>query len=426
MATSQPLPARHPDFIRVVLGRAVKMIETGQLHSAEVLLETLSNEAQVRDTVAYLRGIVAVGLGQKIDAQHFFKMALEINPNHAQAHAYLGNTLLDDQPAHAAAAFAAALTLNSDNADWSVGFAKSLKRLGLTELAKDNLADALAQAPAHVEGSKEMADVVAMETGGSREEAISCQSRGVDESILCDALLVEATRHQGRHDLERARRIFERLLKINPSHHLALCNFAILERQAGNFDRANQLVECARELLDRGAVSGSEFIPVRLAMAQAYIALEDSQGVRAQINAVLANVPENAGVLAACAMALQDAGLSRESLVHFERAIALNQQQSAEFFCALGSALIMIKEPGRAEIAFKHAAALAPKSKAMQRGLFETYLALGRPSEAKVQLNALLSDDSSHLLAEQLKARLANCGSNHVGAAANAAEDSIV
>ncbi len=406
MSLQQSSPARHPDFIRAVLDRAVNFINGGQLNSADVLLETLANEATVKEQVAYLRGITARGLGQKSVAQYFFKTALGANPRNAQAHALLGHTLLDDQPAHAAAAFAAALTLNSAEPDWCVWLALAFSRLGFHDLAKDNLTDALALSASHAEALAEMDALTASDATEAKQQISSHKARSSDQSVLCDALLVEATRHQSNHDLDRARRVFERLLEINPSHHLAICNFALLEREAGQLGLAKELLNRARVLLDQVQVSRLEAFPVRLVMAEAYITFGERESARSQIDTIVKLSPDDAGIQAACAMVLQKIGQSRDAIVHFERAITLNQHQSPEFYCALGAALLAIEMPDRAEIPFNHAATLAPGLKPTMRGLFETYLALGRRNDAKMQLEAMLAADPSDPEIEDLRRRL--------------------
>jgi Tfp pilus assembly protein PilF len=407
MSLQQSSPARHPDFIRTVLDRAVHFINDGQLNSADVLLEALADETTVREQVAYLRGVTASGLGKKNFAQHFFKTALEANPRNAHAHALLGETLLDDQPAHAAAALAAALTLDPTKPDWNVWLAKAFNRLGFTDFAKNSLKDALALSTSHTDALYEMDALAAQETSEDLRQSLSHKAHSRDQSVLCEALLLEATRHQSNHDLDRARKLFKSLLEINPSHHLAICNSAILERGAGQLGLAKELLNRARVLLDQVPVSRLEALSGRLVMAEAYITFGDTERARSQIDAVVKLAPEDEGILAASAMALQKIGQSRDAIVHFERAITLNQNQSPEFYCALGAALLAIEMPDRAEITFNHAAALAPGFKLAIRGLFETYLALGRRTDAKAQLDLMLVADPSDPETEDLRRRLA-------------------
>lgn len=408
VSLQQTSQARHPDFIRTVLDRAVHFINDGQLNSADVLLEALADEMTVREQVAYLRGIIASGLGKKNIAQHFFKTALAANPRNAHAHALLGETLLDDQPAHAAAAFAAALTLDSTKPDWNVWLAKAFKRLGFNDFAKDSLSEALALSKSHADALNEMAVLTAQATSEDLRQSLPHKAHSRDQAVLCDALLVEAMRHQSNHNLDRARKLFEGLLEINPSHHVAVCNFAILEREAGHLSLAKELLDRARVLLDQVPVSRLEALPGRLVMAEAYITFGDSERARSQIDAVLKLAPDDAGIQASCAMALQKIGQSRDAIVNFERAVTLNQNQSPEFYCALGSALLEIEMPDRAEILFNHAAALAPGLKPAIQGLFETYLALGRRADAKAQFDVMLSANPSDPEIEALRCRLSH------------------
>lgn len=395
--TLQQIPhERHPDYIRTILERAVTMIETGRLDSAEVLLATLGDEPSVKEVTAYLRGTIAARLEQNLVAQRFFKAAVEANPQNAEAHAQLGRLLLDEQPGSAAAAFAAALTLDARNPDWHVGLAKALGRLGFNDLAKESLADALSRSPGHAEASKIAALMNAETENAGEVEAASERRRSADESILYDALFMEATRRQSGGDVARAKTIFERLLKHAPAHDFALCNLGALERMIGNLDRSV-------ELLEQAIASSPKLVPAHLALAETYLASDKTPAARARFEAAIELEPQNAGVYAAYAMALKRMGAFEEAIPHFHRAILIDQQQSAEFYAALGAALAALEMHDRAEVAFQHAAALAPDSIEAQRGLLQSTLALGRHDRAKAQIEAMLTRTPSDAEADALR-----------------------
>ncbi len=372
------------------------MIEGGRLDSAEVLLATLGDEPSVREVTAYLRGVTAVYLGHKVEAQNFFKAALVANPQNADAHAQLGRLFLDDEPISAAAAFAAALTLDARNPDWHVGLARAFRRLGLNDLAKENLADALSRSPDHAEASKVSALMDAEAEHAGEAEATSTELRSADESILCDALFAEATRRQSNGDLALAKKIFELLLKRAPAHSFALCNLGALERTLGNLDRS-------LELLEQAIASAPKLVPAHLALAETHLALDRAPAARARFEEAIELEPQNASASAAYAMALQRMGASEEAIPHFHRAILLDQQQSAEFYAALGTALAALDRHDRAEIAFQHAAALAPDFIEAQRGLLQSTLALGRHDRAKMQIEAMLARAPSGAEADALR-----------------------
>jgi tetratricopeptide (TPR) repeat protein len=386
MSKQKSAPTRHPDFIRAVLDRSVKMISDGQLNSAEVLLDTLSDESSVVEQVAFLRGVVAMGLGQRKRAQAFLKTALKANPHNAQAHGILADALLEDQPAQAAAAFVAALTLDPDNSDWNIGLGKALMIFGLDDLACDNFADARSPDVANIPPrSEEDVKDILEESGWSNLSSI-------DLSVLCDALFAEAMRHEMRRQYGRSGKIFHRLLRIDPSHYLALARVAVLEHQSGNAERATQIIVRMIKRLNDGDLLPVERIRGRLSLIETCVAIGDFATARDHIAAALAEAPEEAEVLATCAIALFNMGAARESLLLFEKAIALNQFQSTHFYCTLGSALMSINEPRRAEISFQHAAALAPELKSAHRGLLESYIAQNRLAEAKTELEKSFDD----------------------------------
>ncbi|TDX61379.1 tetratricopeptide repeat protein [Methylosinus sp. sav-2] len=350
--TQQNIPgARHPDYIRAILDRAVKMIAEGRLESAEVLLATLSEEPSAREVTAHLRGVIAARLMEKSAAQLFFKAALEANPRNAEAHAQLGLLLLDERPVAAAAAFAAALALDARNPDWHVALAVAFHRLGFVDRAKDNIADALVLSPDHAEASTRAAAIEA-ETEERREiEDLSPE----DEAILCDALFAEGTRRQRDGDLARAAVIFECVLKRAPTHAFALCNLGALRRVSGDLRRSV-------ELLEQAIAADPKLVPARLALAETYVAAGREQEARAQFEIAIEVGPRNADARAAYAMALQRTGAPKESIPHFHHAILLDQNRPAEFYAALGTALEAMGMRDRAEIALRHAAALAKTS----------------------------------------------------------------
>ncbi|HEY8066799.1 MAG TPA: tetratricopeptide repeat protein [Methylosinus sp.] len=350
--TQQHIPgARHPDYIRAIFDRAVKMIGEGRLDSAEVLLATLSEEPSAREVTAHLRGVIAARLMEKSAAQLFFKAALEANPRNAEAHAQLGVLLLDERPVAAAAAFAAALALDARNPDWHVALAAAFHRLGFVDREKDNIADALALSPGHAEASTRAA-ALEVELEETREiDDLSPE----DEAILCDALFAEGTRRQRDGDLARAAAIFECVLKRAPTHAFTLCNLGALRRVAGDLRRSE-------ELLEQAIAADPKLASARLALAETHMAASREQDARAQFEAAIELEPQNAAPRAAYAMALQRTGAPKESIPHFHHAILLDQNQPAAFYAALGAALEAIGMRDRAEIALRHAAALAQAS----------------------------------------------------------------
>lgn len=394
--TMQNPRERHPDYIRAILQRAVGMIESGRLDSAEVLLATLSEEPSVKETTAFLRGVIAVRLGQNVVAQRFFKATLEINPQNARAHAQLGRLLLPEQPAQAAAAFAAALTLDAQDPDWHVGFAQALLRFGLRDFARDSLAEALARSSGHAEASRLLALVDAESAGAPDPEAISSHSSAADESVFCDALFADATRLQSKGELARAKAIFEHVLKRAPSHGFALCNLGALERALGN-------LELSARLLEQAVVLAPTLVPAHLALAETYLALDRLPAARAQFEIALRAGPENAAAHAAYAMALRTIGALEDAIPYFHRAVMLDQHQSADFYTALGATLAALGMHERAEVAFQHAAALAPDSVAAQRGLLQSTLAMGRHERARVQIEVMLARAQNEADAAELR-----------------------
>lgn len=339
--------ARHPDYIRAIFDRAVAMIQDGRLDSAEVLLQTLSAEPSAMEAASYLRGVIASSRMEKAAAQSFFRKALEANPQNADAHAQLGLLLLEDQPASAAAAFAAALALDARDPERHVGLAEALDRLGFVDFAKDSLADALARAPDHPKASA-LSAALAARAPTTEAEGLSAE----EEAVLCDALFSEGTRRLGEGDLARARALYERVLKRAPNHAFTLCNLGALAREQGDLARSEELIR-------RALAVDAKLVPAHLVLAETLLASGARDAACAQFETAVALEPQNAAACAAYAMALQRMGAANDAMPWFHRAIMLDQNQPADVYAALGAALEALGMRDRAEIALQHAAALA-------------------------------------------------------------------
>lgn len=343
--------ARHPDYIRAIFERAVAMMEASRLDSADVLLKTLSDEPSAVEAVAYLRGVIAARLGENESAQQLLKTALEHNPHNADAHAQLGLLLVDRNPVSAAAAFAAALAIDARRADWHCGFAEALLRLGFADLAKDSFAEALSRAPDHALAGEAMAGLAQNALETREVDGLS----PADEALLCDALFSEATRRLGAGETVRAKSIYERVLKRTPSHLFTLCNLGALERALGHLQRSTALLEQAIGV-------DADFVPARLALAETHLAAGREREARAQFAKAIELAPQTAAPHAAFAIALLKLGAPAAAIEHFHSAIMIDQNQPAEFYAALGAALEALGQGDRAEIAKRHAAALAQAS----------------------------------------------------------------
>jgi tetratricopeptide (TPR) repeat protein len=337
---------RHPDYIRAIFDRAVTMIREGRLDSAEVLLQTLSGEPSATEAASYLRGVIASSRMEKAAAQSFFRKALEANPQNADAHAQLGLLLLEDQPASAAAAFAAALALDARDPDRHIGLADALDRLGFADLAKGSLVDALARAPDHPK-ALELAAAIDARAPGPEAEGLSAE----EEAILCDALFSEGTRRLGEGDLARAKALYERVLARAPSHAFTLCNLGALARDQGELARSEELIR-------RALAADEKLVPAHLVLAETLLESGRRDAARAQFERAIALEPQSAAACAAYAMALHRMGASGDAMPWFHRAVMLDQDQPADFFAALGAALEAMGMHDRAEIALQHAAAL--------------------------------------------------------------------
>ncbi|MGO9673696.1 MAG: tetratricopeptide repeat protein [Methylocella sp.] len=216
--------------------------------------------------------------------------------------------------------------------------------------------------------------------------ADSARSRRRADPSLCDALFMEGVRHHRANDLGRSKKLFERVLALDPQHVSGLCNLGALERSIGGHHRA-------RDLLERAVSLAPEHAPARLALADTLLAGGDSEAAIAHYRRACAFAPKSDAVHAAFAMALEDLGDHDAAMAHFELAAKINQRQSPEFFEALGRASLARGNLQGAEISFQHALALHPKFVTAHCGLGDVYLSLGRRVDAGASFRRALDID---------------------------------
>ncbi|MBR0871352.1 tetratricopeptide repeat protein [Bradyrhizobium tropiciagri] len=253
-----------------------------------------------------------------------------------------------------------------------------------------------------------------------------------ENTVLCDALFVEACRHHRAGNFDRAKRLFEQVLVFDPRHVNTLCNLAALEIEAGEGELALKRLRIAVNL-------APNLVPVRIGLAEALLGAGRTEQALGEYGKAIDLAPEQAGVHAAYATALSklsdpgQAGLdpdARKRLIHehyrkalelaprsdalhaqyalalcqlgeldnamnhFLAATQINQQQSSEFYEALGRVCAARGNAQGAEISLKHAVALDPQRATAHCALGELYLVLDRPDDAASSFRGALTIDT--------------------------------
>ena len=173
----------------------------------------------------------------------------------------------------------------------------------------------------------------------------------VTDPVTCDALFVEACRQHRLKNLDRSKILFEQVLLLDPGHVNTLCNLGALELSLGAVPRAITLLQTA-------VAEAPDLAPARIGMADALRAAKRSEQALAQYRRALELAPNSDLVHAKLALALQEQGDVDGAMVHFLAATKINQNQSPDFYDALGRACAARVNSNGAEISFKHAAAL--------------------------------------------------------------------
>lgn len=104
--------------------------------------------------------------------------------------------------------------------------------------------------------------------------------------------------------------------------------------------------------------------------------------------------PTSDALHAQYALALCELGDIDNAMLHFLAATKINQQQSSEFYEALGRACAARGNSQGAEISLKHAVALDPRRVTAHCALADLYLTLERPDEASTSFREALAIDA--------------------------------
>ena len=437
---------RQAEFVQAVLNRAFALFHNGQLDSADVLLETMEQQPTVRQRVMHLRGVIALYRGEDENALDFLEEAVRLQPTDAEAHANLGTLLLKSrQYPQALAAYAAALTLQPENVAARLGLPRALAGADLADLAVDAFHDGLAAVPEPDEATaaaelagllvdrgrraEAMAFLAAMqvrhpghkalrrivlefaEPAAGAEEAAdvpgerSHADRATDpvmatalrmtaaprvaSATLCDALFMEGCRHHRAGNIERSQRLFERILEIDPAHANTLCNLGAIALAQDDVSRAQSLLQSA-------VILAPELAEARIALADALMAGGRTEQAQVHYRKALDLSPDSDAPHAQYAIALQRLGDLDGAMAHFLAATRINQQQSPQFYEALGRTCAARGNSQGAEISLKHALALDPLRVSIHHALGELYAGLGRAADAEAAFRAAIALDAKN------------------------------
>ncbi|MGY3696648.1 tetratricopeptide (TPR) repeat protein [Bradyrhizobium sp. USDA 3240] len=149
---NQASSERRAEFIQTVMNRAIALFRDGQFDSADLLLETMEQEPEVRSHVLHVRGVIALQRDEDERALELIEEAVRLNPADGEAHGNLGVLLLKGrQYPQALAAYTAALTLRPDNAAAQLGLARALAMLELSDFADEIFRDLIASSPDYID-----------------------------------------------------------------------------------------------------------------------------------------------------------------------------------------------------------------------------------------------------------------------------------
>jgi tetratricopeptide (TPR) repeat protein len=258
------------------------------------------------------------------------------------------------------------------------------------------------------------------------------------DPIVCDALFVEACRQYCAKNVGRSKKLFERVLSLDPTHVNTLCNLAAVELGLGRGRRALALLQTAivlapnlapaRTALADALLPASkgeqalaqyrkaiELAPnsteVHVAYAKGLQKLDDSDEVpgmdddlirrtiHQHFREALELAPNDASVHAEYALVLHGMGEFDQAMHEFLAATKISREQSPEFYEALGRTCAARNNSEGAEISLNHALALDPRRITAHCALGELYLALARPGDAAASFGRALAIDETNVQA---------------------------
>lgn len=253
------------------------------------------------------------------------------------------------------------------------------------------------------------------------------------DALVCDALFVEACRQHRAGKPDRAAKLFEHILSFDHGHVNTLCNLGAIELGFGHHERAYTLLQTAVAI-------APDLAPARIALADVLIATHRTEQGVAQYRRAVELAPTSVDAHAAYANALRKLGRDEQAsgmpadmakrqlrqhyrralelapasdklhaqyalalcelgdldnaMLHFLAATKINQQQTSEFYEALGRACAARGNSQGAEISLKHAVALDPRRVTAHCALADVYLLLERPDEASASFREALAIDA--------------------------------
>jgi tetratricopeptide (TPR) repeat protein len=212
------------------------------------------------------------------------------------------------------------------------------------------------------------------------------------DPALADALFIEACRHHREGKTDRAKRLFERVLALDPGHVNTLCNLGAIELGLGHAAQAQAFLQSAVTL-------APELAPARTALADVLMAVGKLEQAQAQYRRALELAPMSDAAHARYAIALHELGDFDAAMTHFLAATKINQQQSSHFYEALGRTCAARGNVQGAEISLRHVLALEPRRVSAHCALGELYLAHGRRADAEASFRHALAIDANHAAA---------------------------
>lgn len=211
-------------------------------------------------------GVTYSQQGKYAEASDAYRQALELDPDHWNAHNNLGNALARlGRPEQAVREYEESLRINPDHADTHDNLALSLAALGRTDEAIEHHREATRLNPSHPKAHHNLA--IMLRRAGQLEEAFASARRAVEadpENFLAQGHLGVLLERKGQ--LSEAIPRYRAALRLNPDHQTTIAKLATLHAQQGaeaqalefvailhalNPTRAEELLVQVQELLQR-------------------------------------------------------------------------------------------------------------------------------------------------------------------------------
>lgn len=316
------------------------------------LRDFLSRSAQSTGEAGFERAKALISQGQWQSALEALRAAVSADPNHAEAHVYLGNVLRQlNQPEAARLAYDRAIAVNPTYVEAHYNRASTLHQLGQLMAALDSYAAALSVNPSFVEAHLRRGSLLLTlgqpaTAEASYRHAIALRPDDAEAHAGLGLALMALSQ------LESAILSFDRAMELKPDFARALGNRAEAEAKLGR-------LESARSSYQRAVLLSANDAGLHFNQGVFLSDCKDWHGAIESYRTVIALEPDHAEAYCNLGLVEHETGQADAAMENYSRALAINPRL-ATAFNNRGNLFRSRKEFAQAMMDYEQAIALEP------------------------------------------------------------------